>query len=238
MITLYSGTPGSGKSYHVIDVIFRCLKWGRLVISNFPVRFSEKEKKAGYEDRFFYFPNEEITVEKLIIFALEKKMIEQQKESQCLVVVDEAGGRFNCRDFKNSDRTAWIDFFSQHRKIGYDFVLVAQRDRMIDRQIRGYLEIEKKHRKINNFGPFWILPFTIFCSIEIWYEAKERVGSEFIIYRQKNANRYDSMKMFSGFKLSSELLRRVEAEQAGRKVDGNSELQVSISSIFKEEDDG
>ena len=238
MITLYSGTPGSGKSYHAIKLILRCLGWGRLVIANFPIKFTKREIKKGYDKRFFYWTNEEITIENLILFALEKGMIEKAKESQCLVVIDEAGGRFNCRDFAKSDRRNWIDFFSQHRKVGYDFLLVAQNDRMIDRQIRGYIEIEKKHRKTNNFGPFGFLPFTMFVAVEYWYTAKQRVGAEFFIFRKKIANRYDSMRMFSGFTISPELIAKIEARRQGKDVAVSDDMRVSIDSIFVDSDNG
>lgn len=238
MITLYTGTPGSGKSYHAIQLILKCLSWGRMVIANFPIKFTKREIKKGYDKRFYYWPNEEITIENLIIFALEKGMIERAKESQCLVVIDEAGGRFNCRDFAKSDRRNWIDFFSQHRKVGYDFLLVAQNDRMLDRQIRGYIEIEKKHRKVNNFGPFAFLPFTLFVAVEHWYTAKQRVGAEYFMFRKKVADRYDTMRMFSGFTISPELIARIEARRQGLAVDVTDDVRVPIDSIFVEYDAG
>lgn len=238
MITLYTGTPGSGKSYHAIQLILRCLGWGRLVIANFPIKFTKREIKKGYHKRFFYWTNEEINIENLILFALEKGMIEKAKESQCLVVIDEAGGRFNCRDYAKSDRRNWIDFFSQHRKVGYDFLLIAQNDRMIDRQIRGYIEIEKKHRKTNNFGPFAFLPFTMFVAVEYWYTAKQRVGAEFFIFRKKIANRYDSMRMFSGFTISKELIEKIEARRQGKDVEVSDNMRVPIDSIFVDSDAG
>lgn len=231
MITLYTGTPGSGKSFHTIDVIMRNVKKGRDVICNFPVRFTAREQKKGYDKRFYYWPNEEITIENLITHALLEGYIEKGEESQCIVVIDEAGGRFNCREFGKADRKAWIDFFSQHRKAGYDFLLVAQSDRMIDKQIRSYIEYEKKHRKINNFGPLWLIPLTVFVAIEYWYTAKQRVGSEFILYKKSNAKRYDSMRMFSGFTISPELLEKIERKRQGIEED-LTEVQNGIDVIF------
>lgn len=236
MITLYTGTPGSGKSFHSISLILRCLSWNRYVIANFPIKFTKREIKKGYDKRFYYWTNEQINIENLIIFALEKGMIEKAKESQCLVVIDEAGGRFNCRDFAKSDRRNWIDFFSQHRKVGYDFLLVAQNDRMIDRQIRGYIEIEKKHRKTNNFGPFSFLPFTMFVAVEYWYTAKQRVGAEFFLFRKKIADRYDSMRMFSGFTISPELIAKIEARRKGIEEEIPEGCQESIDVIYTEDD--
>lgn len=247
MVTLYSGTPGSGKSLHLIELILRVLGWGRYVICNFPIKFTEKEIKKGYDKRFFYYTNEQITVNSLLEFAIEHDFFEIKKESQCLVVIDEAGGRFNTRDYSNKDRSEWIDFFSQHRKCGYDFILVAQMDRMIDRQIRGFVETEKKHRKINNYSVFALLPFPVFVAVEMWYVAKQRVGADFFLYRKKYGERYDSMKMFEGFKLSPELLQKIEErrekklleaevfKKAGVPTGGG--YNTPITAIFKDEDD-
>ncbi|OPY59655.1 MAG: Zonular occludens toxin (Zot) [Pelotomaculum sp. PtaU1.Bin035] len=238
MIVLYSGTPGSGKSYHAVALVLRTLGWGRLVIANFALTFTEKQLKKGYDKRFYYMENEQININNLVEFALEHEMIEKKKESQCLVVIDEAGGRFNCREYGVKDRREWIDFFSQHRKLGFDFILVAQNDRMLDRQIRGYIETEKKHRKCNNFGPFALLPFPFFVAVEYWYTAKLRVASEFMIFRKKIAEQYDSMKMFNGFTLSAELLKRIEAKRTGiMENDKNPEgFEVSINAIYGKEE--
>lgn len=235
MITLYTGTPGSGKSLHLISKILRNLGWGRYVISNFAVKFNSREVKKGYEERFTYWKNEEITIENLLEFALVRGMVEKGKESQALVVIDEAGGRFNCRDFGKSDRREWIDFFSQHRKIGFDFILVAQNDRMLDKQIRGYVETEKKHRKVNNFGPFFFLPWPCFVAIEHWYTAKQRVGAEWFFYRPSVGKRYDTMKMFSGFTISPELLARIEARRQGFDLAMPAGIDVPIDSIYQDD---
>lgn len=236
MITLYSGTPGSGKSWHAVERVITLLSRGRYVIANFPIKFTEKQIKKGMDKLFYYYPNEKITIDTLIEFAIDNGFIEKGKESQCLVVIDEAGGRFNCRDFKDSQRKEWIDFFSQHRKLAYDFIMVAQNDRMLDRQIRGYLEYEKKHRKINNFGPFTFLPFTVFVAVEYWYAIKQRVGSEFMIFKKKIANQYDSMALFSGFTLSDELIKRIEQRKTGiDKEQAPEGLDVNINAIFADE---
>lgn len=230
MITLYSGTPGSGKSYHAVELALRMLKRGKFVIANFPMKFTKKEQKIG--KRFYYWPNEQITVYNLVVFAIEKGMIHKKQESQALVVIDEAGGRFNCREYAAKDRKEWLDFFSQHRKIGFDFVLVAQNDRMLDRQIRAQIETEKKHRKCNNFGPFAILPFPFFVCVEYWYTAKLRVGAEFFIFRKKIAEHYDSMRIFSGFKLNPELLKLIEDKREEKIPDG---MEVPITAIYQKE---
>ena len=238
IITLYTGTPGSGKSLHATGLVLRMLAKKKYVIANFALSFTPKEIKRGYDKYFFYMQNSEITVETLVEFAIDHNFFKIMQESQALVVIDEAGGRFNCRETatKNSDRAEWIDLFSQHRKIGYDFILVAQNDRMLDRQIRGYIETEKKHRKVNNFGPLWLLPFPAFIAIEHWYTAKLKVGSEMFLFSKKVANHYDSMKMFSGFKLSQHLLDKIEASRTNKKIPTPEGMDVPISAIYDEKE--
>lgn len=209
-VYLYSGTPGSGKSYEAVLNAWRNCKKRRFVIANFALKFTAKEIAQGIDQYFFYWPNESITIENLMRFAIERGMIAKMQENQCMVIIDEAGGRYNARDFKNSDRTQWIDFFSQHMKMGFDFILVAQMDRMIDRQIRGVIETEFKFRNINRFGPFALLPIKVFVKVETWYGLRQRVGAEFRIFRWKVANRYDRFKMFTGFQMSADLIALIE----------------------------
>lgn len=227
-VYLYSGTPGSGKSYEAVNVAYLNLKRGQFVIANFALNFSEKDILKGYDKKFFYWPNYQITVENLMRFAIEKGMIQKQQENQCMVIIDEAGGRFNTRNFLDRDRECWIDFFTQHMKMGFNVILVAQMDRMLDRQIRGLIETEFKFRQVNRFGPFAFLPFKVFVKVEYWYGVRIRVGSEFILFRMKKAKRYNRYKMFTGFKLSAELLKMIDGLQTDKG------MSVSVSAIFVE----
>src|ERR1035437_2581100 len=98
MITLYTGTPGSGKSLHSAKKIFETLLYQKInVIGNFEInrdvvfykykdlkkfkkgkKIKLKKRKTG---KYFYFDNEYLTVDLLIKFA--KKHHEQEKENQC-----------------------------------------------------------------------------------------------------------------------------------------------------------
>lgn len=225
-IVLYTGTPGSGKSLHLVSVILANLKRGLHVICNFAIKFNDKEISQGYDKRFHYMQNDQITVNSLLEFAIDHGYFELKQEDQCVVVIDEAGGRYNPRDYNNKDRTEWIDYFSQHRKTGLTFILSAQMDKMIDKQIRGFIETEKKHRKVNNFGLFALLPFPVFVAIEYWYVAKQRVGADFFRYRKSNGDRYDTMKMFEGFKLSPELMKKIEERKASAELPADLEESV------------
>ena len=67
MISLYSGTPGSGKSLHLAS---RLLNWMRYknapIIGNFPCNFDCIRSPRG---SYLYIDNSELTVERLINFS-------------------------------------------------------------------------------------------------------------------------------------------------------------------------
>lgn len=192
MIFLYSGTPGSGKSLHASKDIYRKLKSGSNVIANFPVNVDKIKKLKG---KYYYIDNADITVDFLVRYA--EKFHELGKENQTLVVIDECSVLFNPRDYSNKNRSVWLSFFAQHRKYGFNFILISQMDRQIDRQIRGCIETEIKHRKANNYNIFWILPFPIFVAIEYWYGINTKISHIFFMYRKKyGADFYNSFMLF------------------------------------------
>ena len=208
-IWLYSGTPGSGKSYHATkDIHTKLRKRSKnRVIAN----FSFKTESPN----FLYKDNSEITVEFLVDYA--SIYHKYGVEGQTLVVIDEAGTLFNCRDWgtNSKKRMDWIKFFSQHRKFGYNFVLIAQFDKMIDKQIRMLIEYETTHMKINNF--FFFLPMTAFLAVEHWYGQKMKTGHQVILYNKKIAGMYNSYQMFDS-SLGSCPMRGVPAVQAGPAI--------------------
>lgn len=198
MITAYTGTPGSGKSLHSIRRILQYLKAGKQVIANFPIKVNNLPEKHR-NGRYFYVKNEQITVDYLYQFATMYHPTDA--ENQTLVMIDEASIKFNCRTYSSKDRLAFCDFFAQHRKLGYDIVLVCQNLRQLDRQIRDNVEIELVHRKLNRFSFFMFLPFPLFVAIERNKAINnEKNGSEFFLYSKKVGSLYDTFYDFSGTK--------------------------------------
>lgn len=209
MIYFYSGTPGSGKSLHVVRDIYIRLNRNRKypnVIANFMINEKMiKNKKA----KFIYKDNSELTVEFLLNYALQNHKI--GVENQTLVVVDECSVIWNARQWmKDHDRMEWLKFFVQHRKLGYNFILISQTDRQIDRQIRSLFEYEVKHRKINNFKIGQLLPFPAFVAITYWYGINERLGAEYFIYRKKWGKFYDS---YGTFELDAGLMEMAKSRR-------------------------
>lgn len=198
MIMLFSGTPGSGKSLDVARRIMGRLNAGRPVISNFPVNL--EMIRARGRDKFCYLPNDVLSPD--ILLDIAKSFGGRGREGETLLVLDEAQLLFNAREWDAQGRKAWLSFFSQHRKYGFDVILVAQFDRMLDRQIRSLIEYEFVHRKVSNFGKagkiFSVFALgKLFVSVKIWYPLKQKVDSEFFTFRPKLGKLYDTFADFS-----------------------------------------
>ena len=201
MIYLFSGTPGSGKSLHQARLVYN---WVNVLnnpcICNYPINIemiSESRRK-----NFIYVDNEELTPEFLMKFSRQYFKGKKFKEGKIRVFIDEAQLLFNAREWDIKGRKEWTAFFTQHRKFGYDIYLIAQFDRMLDRQLRSLIEYEIVHRKISNFGWFGkllslVVMGKLFVSVLVWYPLKEKISSEFFVYRPKWSKFYDTYKNFN-----------------------------------------
>lgn len=198
MIYLYSGTPGSGKSLHVARVIKNTLMMGKPVVSNIPINKSLVKHPENYE----FVRDSELNPRDLMEFSETHFFGKSVKEGQILLVIDEAQRLFNARDWSKTDRAGWNEFFQLHRHYGFDIILVAQFDRMLDRQVRSVIEYEQIHRKVSNYGwRGWLLCALmaapcLFVSVKMWYPMKERVGSEFFRYSKRLGRLYDTYMTF------------------------------------------
>jgi hypothetical protein len=151
--------------------------------------FKKKEIKYNYVDKnifkknvgeYFYLPNNEFDVQYLYNYA--RKYHIKGKEGQTLIVIDEAQLLFSpsvvkirCQTDKNY-RNDWLEFFTQHRRLGFNIIFVSQFDRLIDPQVRCLFEYNNIHRKINNFKIGWLLSvfkIGLFVSVQYWYGVRE-----------------------------------------------------------------
>lgn len=239
MILLYSGTPGSGKSFHATQKIYYLLRRKKNVICNYNVNLSvcamnffqywlsrigflkpyiKGHKRLG---KFEFKNNTELTPDYLIEYA--RKYHNRKKEGQTTVIIDECGIMFNPRTFAQEDRLKWIQFFSLHRHYGYDFILISQSDRMLDRQIRAFIEYDHRHRKANNFGFGGILislftMSTFFVDVKLWYGLREKVGADWIRYSRRIASLYDTMFLDSEDLVKDDQITDVPDEQGGASL--------------------
>jgi zona occludens toxin (predicted ATPase) len=196
---MYTGTPGSGKTLHAVLENNTCSLMGQRVIANIDIVPTRKQRARNMEPLFW--DNTEITVKRLFQYA--KQNHKRGKEHQTLLIIDEAQILFNCRAFSDKGRADWVRFFSLHRHLGYDIILITQWDRMLDRQIRVMAEYNVKHRKVNNFrliGMFLTLfRIKLFVAIEVWYGINEINRKSFFRYKRRHAKLYDSYANFRGF---------------------------------------
>lgn len=201
MIELYSGTPGSGKSLHVAKIIRERLRmYNCVIIGNFYVNQNTVKKRKG---TYIYVDNSRLEPERLIKFAIRyaRHKGRRLKEDELYLFIDEAQLLFNSRDWQLIKTSGWVSFYSQHRKLGFYIGLIAQFDRMLDRQIRSLIENEIKHRKVSRAGLFGkLLGFltgdNLFIYIKIWYPMKQKVYSEFFLGTKKVYDLYDSYGLF------------------------------------------
>lgn len=196
MVYLYSGTPGSGKSLDTCRVILNNIRNKSPVICNFNINIPNRLQKN--KDYFIFKNNSEITVKYLVDFASEYWKSHKFKEGKILLVIDECQLMFNAREWNAKGRDVWLKFFTNHRHLGYDIVLVAQFDLMIDKQIRSLIEYEVIHRKVSNFGlkgfllQLFMLAPVLFVRVKMWYPMKVKTDSSFYRYSKYLGNCYNS----------------------------------------------
>lgn len=206
MIYFYSGTPGSGKSLHVAQIIYDAIRDCKNVIANFEINeksIKPYNKRCGLGS-FVSLENYEFSVSGLLGFSKNFHKCDKSgnmQEGQTIIVIDECQLLFNSRSWNVKGRDAWASFFTQHRKYGYDVILVSQFDRLVDRQIRSLIEYEYKHRKINNFKKFGkilglLCGGNLFCYVNYWYGVREKIGVKFFRGNKRCYNLYNSYKLF------------------------------------------
>lgn len=201
MISLYSGTPGSGKSLHVAERIYDRIRFGKPVIANFD--FAVDRIGGKHKGEFVFIDNLHLKPDFLRVYADQYFETHRFHEDRILCVIDEAQLLFNAREWNVNGRADWLSFFTQHRKYGYEIILVAQFDRMLDRQIRSLLEYELVHRKVSNFGIWgkilsaWSLG-KLFVAVKVWYPLREKVGAEWFLCKKKYYSLYDTYNRFGG----------------------------------------
>lgn len=201
-IQLYSGVPGSGKSLHAANVIRWCLNRRKPmpVLGNFEL--SQLAPVRSLEN-FHYYPNEQLRPEVLTDFA-DAWWREGHRfcEDGIILVIDECQLLFNARNWTNTDRLAWLEFFSQHRKYGYRVILVAQHLKMIDNQFRMLIEYEYQHRKVENLGMFGFFLSLLFgrrlyLHLNFYVPLGDRIGFDWFLARKRDFAMYDSYARFA-----------------------------------------
>jgi zona occludens toxin (predicted ATPase) len=178
----------------------RRLKRGLPVIANYPLL----PEKIPNSDLFHYWDNSEIEPSRLMDFSRHYFEDHRFREDQILLVLDEVQLLHNSRLWSvDKSRMDWISFYSQHRKAAFSIILVAQFDKMVDRQIRSLIEYEYIHRKVSNFGVTgWLLSLLFggkaHVCIQKYYPLNEKIGAQWFVARKRIFECYDSYGQFAG----------------------------------------
>lgn len=221
MITYFSGKPGSGKSVHTVMLIRTALRRGQNVIANFPFRDDlVKPKGRKPKGEFIYIPNQYFRMydkryaHLCPVFCLKSFSDNFHKvscdgrvyESQTLLVFDECGTIWNSRTWQANGRLEWLDFYTEHRKYGFDIYCISQFERQIDRQIREQFEYEITHKKVSNFKLFGRI-LGIFCGgdlfvcVKRWYgvtsKKENKVNAQYYVGRKSVYQLFNTSHRFS-----------------------------------------
>lgn len=200
-IYLLSGTPGSGKSLHLAQMLRQRLddKRQRYVIGNFRINTGV----VRYPENYTYLPNELLSADAIMEWAdrIWSEHPEDFGEDRLTLAVDECQLLFNARTWSQRDRMKFVQLFSTHRKLGLMCLLCAQSPKMVDNQFRMLFEYQIDHRKVSTAGlPGAIMaaPFggRLFARVLYYYQMKERLSTEWYVARKKDMALYDTHERF------------------------------------------
>lgn len=219
MMSLWSGTPGSGKTLHCAHEIKDDLRFNKNVISTcyidttycFMSKLQEfifnvtKGKIHLYNEderqkNFHYIPIEEITPAYLYEFAA--KYHKFGKEHQTTLVLDECVAIFSPTVLADNIQrwNEWDEFFRKHRHLGYNVIIIPQSKRLISRKVIEYCEFEVKHYNRKNHGNFGFILSLLFGSLFswalYWRGSKECLEQHFFRYSYLYGSMYNSYSMF------------------------------------------
>lgn len=181
---VYSGVPGSGKSYHAC----RDLKYNKAP--------SITNMKVSGIDNVAVMDLRDIKPKLLMAFSLWYFNGHPFKENSLLLVIDEAQLLFNSRTWDSEDRFDWLEFLSQHRHYGYKVVLVAQDISMIDKQFRCLCEYDCRHTAAGSISivtrALAIFGIKVTCAKFFFYDTDVLIFRDFYTISKRVYKHYDT----------------------------------------------
>jgi hypothetical protein len=227
MIEIQQGTPGSGKSAVAVARAITHLRKGGVVAANFslvdgwasqvvkrsvlshlPFGWGEEyafNKASDLHKRFFRVDSLD-AIRSINPRELATGLYKDDgtySEGNGLLILDEAQLIFNSRKWEKN--LPWIEFFTQHRKLGWNIVLIAHHQDMIDSQIRPLCEYESRFRNLQKVH--WpvigapLVPFPLFIVIKrysgLGAGASAVAGRDLFPLPLWAARLYDSLEVFA-----------------------------------------
>lgn len=189
MITLYTGRPGSGKSFRVVSELRR-LSQKYFIFHNIRGLKHEKFENAQLRQIDQFLKDQNINIGEFLGLEYQEalcKRIHQEYDLRVLIVLDECYqfvGTDNPADLKRADVQKWL---AQHRHLGQDVFLICQNPDQLYRPIRGLL-FERIHAKKGKLLSFFLYDH---------YEGVQKIGSS------KISARKDVFECYSSFQINS-----------------------------------
>lgn len=178
MLQLYTGTPGSGKSYHAVrEGLWQARR--KLVVANFVVTDSPELRQLdnGRWVGWLHISDDDMTVAAMIGI-YDKYLREAHRESVALWIMDEAQRKFNTREWNQPERKSWVTFASLHRHLGFDGILVVQDMSLLDGQMAAMCQEQMRHRRVNRHLPFKLIPFMPPVFATVTYQLHTKLKGE------------------------------------------------------------
>lgn len=203
MIYLVSGPPGNGKSFYAARKVAEALEAGKPVAGNlelvadwprvvvrrswpFWIRWRRRRRFLREGDHLYHFSEE--------LSDLTSLRLKGKGEGRGLMVLDEGHNWMNARSWSAEDRKEIVRFFSQHRKLGWDVLLIAQHPEMIDKQVRNLVEynVYLRNLKKARWMGLPISPVNLFLAVWCWHSAQRVVVKREVFPLSWRKRLYDS----------------------------------------------
>lgn len=208
MIALVTGPPGSGKSYYAVRKAVDSLERGKFVITNVPMTPDWQDKVADHHPLRWVIPGRRRKLKaqwrgRLMhigddFSALRRIRMKGSKEGRGVVVLDEAHVWMNSRLWRDDDRLDIVNWFSMHRKLGFDVYLITQDANNIDRQVRALFEyhVHLRNLRMMKVAGVPVSPINLFLAIWKWHAAKGAVVKREAYRLNWTKKLYDTMGMY------------------------------------------
>lgn len=245
-ITLLSGTPGSGKSLDAARLMMRDLssRNNTYVITNIPVRLEMIHVES--RDRYCYLNsqlfNDASNIEDVIkkYWSCHSAKSRKDAEGRIKIYWDECQMQLNSRCWMTNQKKGWPRFFQIHRHYGVSMVLISQMQSMLDKQVRGCIEYDIVHRKIENagLGGFILSKFFnggLFLRCYIWNTTRKQFQQEFFVYKKKYGDFFDTFTLFAENETHKSIIK-IDGEIENEEEDDSDnvdDINVDSDSITK-----
>lgn len=223
MIEVVQGSPGSGKSAVAVARAIKHLNFGGVVAANFSLidgwadTVARRHWRSYLSDDFRYrrasslWPRFHRVDSLAAIRSINPRSDAvgsyadngRYSEGSGLLILDECQLVFNSRRWEKNFE--WIEFFTQHRKLGWHVLLIAHSIEMIDSQIRPLAEYESRFRNLQKVKlPIIGLPLSPF-PLFLMIRRYAGLGAGASVIADKDlyplplwaARLYDSLHVFS-----------------------------------------